>query len=720
MTTRRLSDPTGKLITMTLPTLKMNLGADTSAFRDIVTKFLDEAAYVEALERIRTAAAAYYQSGESLLDDDTYDALVRAAAQFETEHPELAARDSPVQQIAAGGGGEGDVEHTIAMLSLDNVFSSADLLTWNRSLTRRLGGTEAAAFTVEPKLDGLAVAARYTDGRLTMLITRGHGQAGEDVSHAIGTIDGLPTELDRPVTIEVRGEVLLTGAQFEAANAIRVEHGEALFATARNAAAGTLRATGRAYTIPMTFFAYAAVPLPGGPDFPEQLPYSETMRQIEDLGVQTTYSAAPGLLTVATIEEAQARVEEIAALRPTLPFGIDGAVIKADSRQDQVTAGHGSRFPHYAIAYKYPATSRQTTLKTVEWNVGRTGFIAPRAVLEPVDIDGVTVTYATLHTAGIIENMGLMGGDTVIVYRAGDVIPRVEAPVVALRTGAETPIQMPETCPNCGAGIDKSQQRWMCIKGRGCRLAASIEYAAQRDCLDIEGLGTKVANQLVDAGLVTNVADLFTLDRQALLTLERMGQTSADNLLAALETAKAQPLARVVAALGIPGTGRSMSRRIAKHFGTMAALQAATVADLTVVDGIGAEKAPVIVADLIDLRETIAKLAAAGVNMTEPGGAAQPAAGTGDTDSPETGPLTGHVVVVTGSMTGPLADLTRNEMNELVERAGGKSSGSVSAKTTLVVAGDGAGSKLAKATDLGKTVIDPDEFATLVAGFLPA
>lgn len=691
----------------TLPTLKLNVHGDA-------------AAYVSALDQIRAAATAYYQGGEQLMDDDAYDALVLAAVAFEAEHPDLADPDSPTAQVGAGGGGQGDVPHTTPMLSLDNVFSPEQLTAWDKSLTRRLG-YGATALTVEPKLDGLAVAARYTNGKLTQLITRGNGQAGEDVTHAVGTIAGLPSTLDRPVTIEIRGEVLLTGEQFAAANVTRAEHREPLFATARNAAAGTLRATGRAYTIGMTFYAYAAVTLPGGPNFADQLPYSETMRQIEDLGVQTTYSATPGLLVVDTIQAAQARVEEIAALRPALPFGIDGAVIKADSREDQAAAGHGSRFPHYAIAYKYPATSRQTRLLDVTWAVGRTGVIAPRATLQPVDIDGVTVTYATLHNPAIIEGMGLMLNDAVSVYRAGDVIPRVEAPVVALRTGPETPIPMPQVCPNCGADIDKSQQRWRCVKGRACRLAASIEYAAQRDCLDIEGLGSKVTGQLVDAGLVADIADLFTLERTALLTLDRMGATSADNLLAAIETAKTRPLARVVAALGVRDTGRSLSRRIAAHFGTMDALQAATVADLTAVDGIGVEKAPTIVAELTELRTVIAKLAAAGVNMTEPGGATGTATGDG-----ETGPLSGHAVVVTGSMTGPLADLNRNEMNELIERAGGKSSGSVSAKTTLLVAGDGAGSKLAKATELAArpdsrlAIITPDEFATLVAGFLPA
>lgn len=338
-----------------------------------------------------------------------------------------------------------------------------------------------------------------------------------------------------------------------------------------------------------------------------------------------------------------------------------------------------------------------TRLLEVEWNVGRTGIIAPRAVLEPVEIDGSTITYATLHNPADITRRDLRLGDHVMVYRAGDVIPRIEAPVAHLRTGDEQPIVFPEVCPHCGSAIDTSEQRWRCENGRNCHLVASLSYAAGRDQLDIEGLGHTRVVQLVDAGLVADLADLFTLTRDQLLALERMGDTSTDNLLAALTTAKNQPLSRVLCALGVRGTGRSMSRRIARYFATMENIRAADAEAMQRVDGIGTEKAPSIVAELAELAPLIDKLTAAGVNMTEPGATPPVPAddNTADADGEVEGaelPLAGMAVVVTGSMTGALEKLSRNEMNELIERAGGRSSSSVSKKTALVVAGDGAGS----------------------------
>jgi DNA ligase (NAD+) len=344
-------------------------------------------------------------------------------------------------------------------------------------------------------------------------------------------------------------------------------------------------------------------------------------------------------------------------------------------------------------------------------------------VLEPVEIDGATITYATLHNPADITRRDLRLGDHVMVYRAGDVIPRVEAPVAHLRTGEEQPIVFPDVCPRCGSDIDTSEQRWRCTNGRNCHLVASLSYAAGRDQLDIEGLGHTRVVQLVEAGLVTDLADLFTLTRQQLLGLERMGETSTDNLLAALAAAKGQPLSRVLCALGVRGTGRSMSRRIARHFATMDNIRAADAEAMQQVEGIGTEKAPSIVAELAELAPLIDKLAATGVNMTEPGATPPtPPGGASDESDEETegagGPLAGMTVVVTGAMTGPLEKLSRNQMNELIEQAGGRSSSSVSKKTTLVVAGDGAGSKRAKAESLGIRLATPDEFATLVADYL--
>ncbi|MCX4595806.1 NAD-dependent DNA ligase LigA [Streptomyces sp. NBC_01549] len=685
---------------------------------------VDAAAYAQAVEDAVKASAAYYAGGTSVLDDDTYDRLVRGIAAWEAAHPGEVLPDSPTGKVA-GGAVEGDVPHTVPMLSLDNVFSPEEFTAWTSSLARRIGH-DVARFSVEPKLDGLAIAARYTHGRLTRLITRGDGTAGEDVSHAIGTVEGLPAELAEPVTVEVRGEVLMTTAQFEHANEVRTAHGGQPFANPRNAAAGTLRAKDRAYTVPMTFFGYGVLALPGTQeDLAARLgeaAHSELMARCGELGVNITASTAVPGTTAETAEQVLDRVKEVAALRAELPFGIDGIVIKADLAADQAVAGSGSRAPRWAIAYKLPAVEKITRLLEVEWNVGRTGIIAPRAVLEPVEIDGSTITYATLHNPADITRRDLRLGDHVMVHRAGDVIPRVEAPVAHLRTGEERPIVFPEVCPRCGSAIDTSEQRWRCANGRNCHLVAALSYAAGRDQLDIEGLGHTRVVQLVEAGLVADLADVFALTRDQLLVLERMGETSTDNLLAAIDAAKGQPLSRVLCALGVRGTGRSMSRRIARYFAAMEHIRAADAEAMQRVEGIGTEKAPSIVAELAELAPLIDKLAAAGVNMTEPG--ATPPVPTDDTGGatqgaePTGGPLTGMAVVVTGAMTGPLEKLSRNQMNELIERAGGRSSSSVSKKTTLVVAGEGAGSKRAKAEGLGIRLATPDEFAVLVADYV--
>ncbi|WP_457514481.1 NAD-dependent DNA ligase LigA [Streptomyces sp. TE33382] len=691
----------------------------------------DAAAYAAAVEQASQAAAAYYATGESPLDDDAYDRLARGIAAYEDAHPEEVLAASPTGRVA-GGGAVGDIPHTVPMLSLDNVFSAEQFVTWTASLERRIG-RPVAAWSVEPKLDGLAVAARYRQGRLDRLITRGDGTAGEDVSHAIGTILGLPARLDDAVTLEVRGEILMTDEQFEQANATRTEHGGAPFANPRNGAAGTLRAKDRPYRVEMTFFAYGALALPDSGELTDtlaELPHSEVLSYVAGLGVHTAADTDVAPRTVNTVEEVQSGVAGIGALRASLPFGIDGIVIKADLAADQREAGSGTRAPRWAIAYKLPAVEKVTRLLAVEWNVGRTGIIAPRAVLEPVEIDGSTVSYATLHNPADITRRDLRLGDQVMVYKAGDIIPRIEAPVAHLRTGDEQKIEFPGSCPQCGSEIDTSEQRWRCTRGRDCRLVASVSYAAGRDQLDIEGLGATRVVQLVDAGLVSDFADLFMLEREQLLTLERMGETSTDNLLAAIETARSRPLSRVFCALGVRGTGRSMSRRIARYFATMDRIVAADTETLQLVDGIGKEKATGVVAELAELAPLIDKLVRAGVNMTEPGATPPPEPGAEQDAGADAGPgsqagegaadlpLDGMTVVVTGAMTGTLEKLSRNQMNELIERAGGKSSSSVSKRTSLLVAGEKAGSKRSKAEDLGVRIAAPEEFAKLIAAFL--
>lgn len=674
-------------------------------------------AYSEAVALLRRAAVAYYETSDLLMDDPTYDLLTRRVAATEAAHPDWVDGVALSSQVAAGTGG-GDVAHRVPMLSLDNVFSPDELQEWANSLRRRLGRAPDG-FVVEPKLDGLALSARYQAGRLTQLVTRGDGVAGEDVTHVAPSVVGLPSTLPEPLYIEVRGEVLLTDDQFSDANELRLANGDKPFVNPRNGAAGALRAKDRSYRIPLTFFCYGYV-AEGPLDLPR---YSDAIEVVASLGIQTAARSSAGMVQCATIQEVHEAVADLERRRPELGFAIDGAVIKVDAVADQADAGFSSRAPRWGIARKYAADTAISRLIAVHWQVGRTGAITPRAEIEPVFVGGTTVTFATLHNSADIARKGFLLGDRVSVLRAGEVIPRLEAPVTNLRDGSERPIAVPSSCPRCGSALDTSQVRWRCVRGRSCGLTEAIRYAVSRDCLDIEGMGTKLADQLVERHLVQDIADIFSLTREQLLGLDRMGSTSVDKLLSQIDKARHQPLSRVFCALGVFGTGRSMSRRLARHFGTMSALCAADAGTLQAVDGVGAEKAPVIVAELKELADVIAKLQAAGVNLTEPSGGStghpsvsgQGADSSGNAvggqETVGSGVLSGMTVVVTGSMSGPLASFSRNEMNELIERHGGKASSSVSSRTSLVVAGDAAGSKLDKAKSLGIRVVTPEAFA---------
>ncbi|MFE1908310.1 NAD-dependent DNA ligase LigA [Streptomyces gardneri] len=671
------------------------------------------AEYEAAVDRLREASRTYYGAGYSLMDDVTYDRLRLAVTAWEEGHPEAVAPGSPTGQVADGAAPDGDVAHTTRLLSLDNVFTPEELAAWAASLGRRLGHEPTGGFTVEPKMDGAAVAARYREGRLVQIITRGDGSRGEDVSHVIGTIEGLPEQLPVPATFEARGEVLFTQAQFESANEIRTAHGGAVFANPRNGAAGTLRAKDRPYRLPMTFWAYGAVDLDGETFLPAGATHAETLAAVARAGVRTTADSPAGLHVVATLDEAQEKVDAIAALRAGLPFGIDGVVIKADSAAEQAAVGTGSRFPYWAIAYKLPAVERQTVLQDVIWDVGRTGVLAPTAILAPVELDGSTVTRATLHNPADILRRDLHIGDTVTVHKAGDIIPRVEAAVVELRPQDATPVPLPERCPHCAGDIDKSQERWRCAKGTACALAPLIEYVAGRDILDIDGLGRKYVDALIASGDVGDVADLFTLTEDRLTAASGSAKRGA-KLAEQIELAKTRPLSRVFCALGIPGTGRRMSRRIAAHFGTMEAIRTADAAVLQDVEGIGPEKAPVIVEQVAALAPVIDKLIAAGVTMTEPQ--------EQKSEQADEGPLTGKTVVVTGRMTGPLDGWGRSEMGALIEKAGGRVGSGVNSRTTYLVAAPSANgkpsSKAVKAQELGVEVLTPEDFAALTAAYL--
>ncbi|SEM80635.1 NAD-dependent DNA ligase LigA [Streptacidiphilus jiangxiensis] len=678
------------------------------------TTRLDRPAYQEAVRTAVAACAAYYGPGSSSLSDSEYDTLLAAIRAYEAEHPDHIEPDSPVGKVAGGAVTGGKVEHSSIMGSLANAYSREDLDTFVARVTKRLGHTPAS-WCYGPKLDGLAVAARYTDGQLTDIITRGSGTRGDSVAHMIGNLSGLPLRLRRPATIEVRGEVIMTKAQFEQANRIRTANRAKPFRNARNGAAGTLRAQ-RSYTIPMSFVAYDA-PLDQVSDLGEQLralDHDQLMGLLEDLGVRTVLSIGAPLMRGDSIEDAYARVREIEALRPGLDMEIDGVVIRAASPADQAAAGYNSsNEPRFAIAFKYPPQRAVTTLRSVRFAIGRTGALSMTAQVDEVDVDGSDVEAASLHNAANIARLGLRIGDTVELVKAGEIIPQITAVLTEHRTGDEVPVQVPTRCPVCDRDLDTSGEIWRCPNGRGCAPAENIAYAAERDNLDIQGLGDTLVRQIVNAGLATDVADLFKLTAAQLQGLDRMGPASAAKLLAAVEQSKQQPLNRWFSALGITGTGRTASRRIAAHFVTFEAIRAADAAAFAQVDGIGAEKAPAIVAELAEIADLCDRLVAAGVVCLQPGSAAATASTTATSR-----PLDGLKVVVSGTMDGPLAAYGRTAMNELVERAGGKASGSVSKNTDLLVAGDGAGSKLAKAHELGLRVLTPVEFSVLVADLL--
>ncbi len=677
----------------------------------VAVPFSTAAAYRTAIERVRAAAEAYFAGSDLVLDDAAYDALIARLTATEAAHPRWRVADSPTGSVAAGMGVIGDVEHSEPMLSLDNVFDEEGLRAWATRLDRVVG-RPVTPFTVEPKIDGLAIAAIYTDGRLQRVATRGDGRAGEDVTTQTRLVAGLPEQLREPVTVEVRGEVFMTDIDFTHANELRVAHDEPAFANPRSAAAGSLRAQ-RVYDVPLSFFAYAVHGLPDD----ASPTHSGAMAYLDRLGVTTTAQSSAGLRICADIDEVFAVVADLGATRGELGFGIDGAVIKADLATDRAAAGSGTRAPRWGIAYKFPADTRATKLLAIEVQVGRTGVITPVAVLAPVQVGGVTVTSATLHNFTDLVHRDVRVGDTVFVRRAGEVIPEITGAKLDERSADAVAFEPPEHCPRCGGEIDRSQKRWRCVTGRVCGAREALAYFTSRDAMDIEGLGDKILDGLIAADLIADPADLYRLDVATLAALERMGTVSATKLVANIEGSKTKPLGRVLTSLGVRMTGRSMSRRLARHFGTMQALQAATVEQLQEVDAVGPERAATIAAELVELAPIIDKLVAAGVNMTEadspallPSSPHEPVARK-PLQHPDGTPMT---VVVTGSVPG----LTRTEGNEAVETLGGKSSSSVSKRTDLVVVGEGAGSKADKAVELGVTVMPAERFAAMLADYL--
>jgi DNA ligase (NAD+) len=644
--------------------------------------------YTQAVELATKASLAYYTTGEIIIDDAEFDSLVRSLLACEKQNPSWTLPHSPTQRVGViVEDGNGQVEHASPMLSLDNVFTSEELSAWMSTAQQNAG--QDIEWVLEPKLDGLAISITFVNGQARSAATRGDGTYGENVTYALPLLCGVGSPAG--FTGEVRGEVVFTREQFAAANRARTEHGDKPFSNPRNGAAGALRgAAERAYPLPLTFYAYDA--------------YSDTVADhrtsLEKLRGAGFLTAA-GLLGSLTSDPLVAAVA-LGEERGTLPVDIDGAVIKANSAKVRSILGQSSRTPRWAIALKYPADTVLSRLVKVEWQVGRTGVLTPRGEIDPVTVGGVQITYATLHNPADIARKGFLLGDTVSVYRAGEVVPRIQAPLAELRDGTQLPIELPVVCPQCGGVIDKSEVRWRCQAGRACSAERGLQYACSRDALDIEGLGGKHISTLVAAGKALTLADLFQLREEDISGLDRLGKKSAENIIGQITAARNADFGRVITALGLRGTGRTLSRRMSKTFTSLDALLNADAAQLEQVDGIGKEKAVLIRSELDEMRGVCEELITLGIGTSA--SSATPAGVL------VAGAFTGKRVCVTGSIPG----MTRTQAQESVEKLGGISTSGLSANTDILVAGSGAGSKLAKAETLGVQVMTASAFLDLL------
>ena len=659
-------------------------------------------------EEIARHDYAYYVLDAPTVPDAQYDRLFRELQELEARHPELVTADSPTQRV--GGAPRADlaeVRHAVPMLSLANALDEDEAVAFDarvRDQLQRAGfATAEVQYACEPKFDGLAVSLRYEKGDLALAATRGDGVVGEDVTANARTIRAVPLRLkaDAPRVLEVRGEVLMFRRDLERLNERAREAGEKEFANPRNAAAGSLRQLDPRITARrrLRFVAYGLGEVAGGR---EPATHSATLDWLEALGLPVCE-----LRRVATgVDGLLGYYREIGGQRARLPYEIDGVVYKVNERRLQEALGFVSRAPRFAVAHKFPAQEALTELLDIDVQVGRTGALTPVARLAPVQVGGVTVTNATLHNEDEIRRKDVRIGDTVIVRRAGDVIPEVVAVVPEKRPARARLFQMPSRCPVCGSAVERPTDEAVarCTGGLVCaaqRKQALLHFAGRR-ALDIEGLGEKLVDQLVDADLVRSPADLFGLNLGTLAGLERMAEKSAANVLAALDRSKSTTLARFIYALGIRHVGETTARDLASHFGSLDALLAADEAQLLQVADVG----PVVAASVAHFfaerhnRKVIEQLRAAGVHWPE---------GRGKAAAPR-GPLAGATVVLTGT----LPNMTRDQAGERIVAAGGKVSGSVSRKTSFVVAGTDAGSKLDKAQSLGVRVIDEDELLQLL------
>lgn len=651
---------------------------------------------------------AYYVLDNPTIPDADYDALFQQLQQLEQQHPELVTPDSPTQRVGAAPLDKfGQVQHQVPMLSLDNAFDDADFLAFCQRMADRLDQQTDFSFCAEPKLDGLAVSLRYEAGLLVQGATRGDGYTGEDVTSNIKTIRSIPLRLrgDYPPVLEVRGEVFLKLADFEKLNSDAKAQGDKVFANPRNAAAGSLRQLDPKICAKrqLSFYAYAV----GAVEDPAAVLDSQShygrLQQLKSWGLPV----CPEIQRCDSASAALDYHKAILAKRAQLAYEIDGVVLKVDSLPQQLALGFVSRAPRWAIAFKFPAQEKTTRLLGVDFQVGRTGSITPVARLEPVVVGGVTVSNATLHNQDEINRLGIEIGDTVIVRRAGDVIPQIVAVVHSERAALNTSaIVFPKLCPVCQSEVERVEGEAVtrCTAGLYCaaQRKEALKHFVARKALDIEGLGDKLIEQLVDEKLVQTPADIFKLDMPSLVGLERMAEKSALKLLQAIERAKQTSLARFIYALGIRDVGEATALNLAAHFRNLPALQQADLEQLLQVADVGT----VVASRLLHFfqephnQQVVAALQQAGVQWPDLAEKTQRAQ-----------PLSGQTLVLTGTLTA----MGRDEAKDKLQQLGAKVSGSVSAKTHAVIAGDNAGSKLAKAAELGVAVWSEAQMLALFA-----
>ncbi len=641
----------------------------------------------------------YYVLDDPVIPDAAYDRLFRRLEELERTHPELRTPDSPTQRVGAPAAELKErpaVTHTVPMLSLENVMDRGELEEWLARVKEGTGG-EVPALTVEYKFDGTAIEIVYERGVLVQASTRGDGTVGEDVTPNVKTIKDVPPVLalpaDRtPARLEVRGEVYMTKAEFAAMNAQAASREEKLFANPRNAAAGTLRQLDPRVTAsrPLRVVLYG---LGAAPEIPVS-----SQRELLAWFTEAGLPASPMAVEAGSLEAIMDLYEKIGKGRAELPFEIDGLVLKVDEFGARERLGMRSRSPRWAVAFKFPPMQEMTRLRAIEVQVGRTGALTPVAVMDPVYLAGVTVRNATLHNREEVARKGLKIGDMVIVQRAGDVIPEVLGSVVEKRTGTERDFAMPEACPECGTRvIVETDGVLVYCPNISCpkQVKERIRHFASRRAMDIEGLGEKLIDQLIDRAKIADAADLYFLKTEDLCDLERMAEKSAQNVIDAIAVSRGRPLARIVHALGIREVGEHSAQILAEHFGTMDALMAASPDDLQKVHGIG----PVVAGNIATFFHSAASCDF--IARLRKGGVAFPGAARR-----EGGVLHGKTVILTGT----LRSMTRDQAKEAILGEGGNPGSSVSKKTDLVVAGEDAGSKLAKAKELGVPVIGEDEF----------